>query len=53
MMNINFDTYNTICDLLALEIDDTPVYSVDEIANMVGVDVATVQWVYRSEYDIM
>ena len=51
MMNINFDTYELIADLLAQGTDLDPTYSVAEIATMAGVSVDTVLWVDRSEND--
>ena len=51
-MMINFDTYEMIADLLA-EGGDDPTYSVEEIAEMVGVDVDVVNYVYLAEYDVM
>lgn len=53
MMNIDYETYLTICDLLAEENDGEPVYSVAEIAEMVGVSFETVQYVDRAENDVM
>ena len=49
-MMINFDTYELICDLLMAGTEDEPLYSVEEIAEMVGVSVETVQYVDRAEY---
>jgi hypothetical protein len=49
MMNIDFDTYELICDLLAAGTELDPTYSVEEIAEMVGVSVETVQYVDRAE----
>ena len=51
-MMINFDTYEMIADLLA-EGGDDPTYSVEEIAEMVGIDVDVVNYVYLAEYDVM
>ena len=51
-MMIDFDTYEMIADLLMMG-DDEPTYSVEEIAEMVGVDVKVVQYVDRAENDIM
>ena len=51
-MMINFDTYEMIADLLT-EGDDEPTYSVEEIAEMVGVDVDVVEYVDRAENDVM
>ena len=50
MMNIDFDTYEMIAELLAQGTDE-PTYSVEEIAAMTGVSVDTVQWVDRAEYE--
>lgn len=50
MMNINIDTYELICDLLDAGDDLDPTYSVEEIAEMVGVAVEVVRYVDRSEY---
>ena len=50
-MNINFDTYEMIADLLAQGTDLDPTYSVDEIAAMANVSVDAVLYVARSEYD--
>ena len=49
MKYIDFDTYELICDLLAEGDDLEPTYSVEEIAEMVGVTVETVRYVDRSE----
>lgn len=46
-MRLDFDTYETICDLLADETLD-----VETIATMVGVSVEDVQYVCRAETDI-
>lgn len=51
-MMINFDTYEMIADLLAMGIDE-PTYSVEEIAEKVGVDVEVVKYVDRAENDVM
>ena len=51
-MMINFDTYEMIAGLLA-EGDDDPAYSVEEIADMVGVTVEVVEYVDRAENDVM
>ena len=51
-MMINFDTYEMIADLLA-EGGDDPTYSVEEIAEMVGIDVDVVEYVDRAENDVM
>lgn len=48
MMHIDFDTYEMIAELLMMG-EDEPTYSVEEIAEMVGVDVETVQYVDRAE----
>lgn len=53
MMNINFDTYELICDLLNEGTELNPIHSVEEIAEMVGVSVETVQYVDRAENDVM
>ena len=53
MMNINFDTYELIADLLADGTDLDPTFSVDEIAQMVGVSVDVVKYVDRAENDVM
>ena len=50
MMNIDFDTYELVCDLLAEGDDLEPTYSVEEIAEMVGVTVEVVRYVDRAEY---
>lgn len=51
-MNINFETYTRICDLLAMtDFDGFPVYSTTEIANMVGVSVDAVSYVDSAESD--
>ena len=50
MMNIDFDTYELICDLLAAGTELDPTYSVEEISEMTGVSVETVQYVNRAEY---
>jgi predicted transcriptional regulator len=52
MMNIDFNTYELIADLLAMGTDDEPTYSVEEIAQMCGVSVEMVQYVDRAENDI-
>lgn len=49
MMHIDYDTYELICDLLAE--GDELAYSVEEIAEMTGVSVETVQYVDRAEHD--
>jgi hypothetical protein len=49
MMYIEFETYQTICELLVEECDGEFAYSVEEIAEMVGVSVETVQYVDRAE----
>ena len=51
-MMINFDTYEQIADLLA-EGGDNPTYSVEEIADMVGVEIDVVEYVDLAEYDVM
>ena len=51
-MMINFDTYEMIADLLMMG-GDEPTYSVEEIAEMVGVDVEIVNYVDRAENDVM
>ena len=53
MMNIEFETYQTICELLAEERDGEIAYSIEEIAEMVGVSIETVQYVDRAENDVM
>lgn len=50
MINIDFDTYELICDLLAEGDDLEPTYSVEEIAEMVGVTVEVVRYVDEAEY---
>ena len=52
-MMIDFDTYEMIADLLMMGGDDEPTYSVEEIAEMVGVDVEVVRYVDRAENDVM
>lgn len=49
MKHIDFDTYELICDLLAEGDDLDPTYSVEEIAEMVGVTVEAVRYVDRAE----
>ena len=49
MTHIDYETYTEICDLLAEGIDLEPTYSIEEIAEMVGVSVETVQYVDRAE----
>lgn len=51
MMHIDYDTYEMICDLLVEGDNLEPTYSVEEIAEMVGVSVETVQYVDRAEHD--
>ena len=51
-MMIDFDTYEMIADLLMMG-DDEPTYSVEEIAEMVGVDTEIVKYVDRAENDVM
>ena len=51
-MMINFDTYEMIAELLMMG-NDEPTYSVEEIAEMVGVDVDVVGYVDRAENDVM
>lgn len=48
MNNMDFDTYQLICDLLVNE----DLY-LEDIAAMVGVTLADVQYVERAENDIM
>lgn len=50
MMNIDFDTYELICDLLAEGDDLEPTYSGEEIAEIVGVTVEAVRYVAEAEY---
>lgn len=49
MKNINFDTYELICDLLCAGDDLNPTYSVEEIAEMAGVTVEVVRYVDEAE----
>ena len=49
-MMIDFDTYELICELLLAGTEDEPLYSVEEIAEMVGVTAETVLYVDRAEY---
>ena len=51
-MMINFNTYEMIADLLMMG-NDEPTYSVEEIAEMVGVDVDVVNYIDRAENDVM
>lgn len=51
-MMIDFDTYEMIADLLMIG-GDEPTYSVEEIAEMVGVDTEIVEYVDRAENDVM
>ena len=51
-MMINFDTYEMIAELLMMG-DDEPIYSVEEIAEMVGVAIDVVEYVDRAENDVM
>ena len=51
-MMINFDTYEMIAELLMMG-DDEPTYSVEEIAEMDSVTVEVVEYVDRSENDVM
>lgn len=51
MIHIDYDTYELICDLLAMGDDLDPTYSIEEIAEMVGVDIEVVQYVDRAEND--
>ena len=48
MTHIDFDTYQLICDLL-----DNDNLDLTDIAMMVGVTLADVQYVDRAENDIM
>ena len=48
MTHIDFDTYQLICELL-----DNEDLGLDDIAVMVGVTLADVQYVDRAENDIM
>lgn len=50
MMHIDFDTYELICDLLGAGDDLEPTYSVEEIAEMIGVTVEAVRYVNEAEY---
>lgn len=52
MMNIDIDTYEMIADLLMMG-DDEPTYSIDEIAQMIGVPADVVKYVDRAENDVM
>ena len=49
MTNINYGTYTEICELLAEGTDLEPTYSIEEIAEIVGVSVETVEYVDRAE----
>ena len=51
-MMINFNTYEMIADLLA-EGGDESTFSVEEIAEMGGVDVEIVNYVDRADNDVM
>ena len=51
-MMINFDTYEMIAELLMMG-NDEPTYSVEEIAEMVGVTIDVVEYVDRAENDVM
>ena len=51
-MMINFDTYEMITELLMMG-NDEPTYSVEEIAEMVGVAIDVVEYVDRAENDVM
>ena len=51
-MMINFDTYEMIAELLMMG-NDEPTYSVEEIAEMVGVAIDVVEYVDRAENDVM
>ena len=53
MLTISSETYERIAELVLLETDDEPTYSIEEIAAMVGVSVEVVQYVDRAENDIM
>lgn len=53
MMHIDYETYELIADLLMAGIDEEPTYSIEEIAEMAGVSVETVQYVDRAESDVM
>ena len=49
-MVIDFDTYTSICDLLMMvDADDFPIYSIDEIADLVGVSAGIVRYVDSAE----
>jgi hypothetical protein len=49
-MHIDFDTYNTICDLLMMvDSDGFPIYSITEIADLVGVSTDCVRYVDSAE----
>jgi hypothetical protein len=48
--SINSDTYEVIAELVMQEdTEGYPLYTVQEIAIMVGVSTEAVQWVYRAE----
>lgn len=49
MFTMDYETYEEICDLLAEGTDLEPTYSVEEIAEMVGVSVEAVEYVDRAE----
>lgn len=49
-MYIDFDTYTRICDLLSVtDSDGFPIYSITEIADIVGVSADDVSYVDSAE----
>lgn len=51
-MYIDFDTYTRICDLLIMvDSDGFPIYSITEIADLVGVSADDVAYVDSAESD--
>ncbi len=49
-MHIDFNTYNTICDLLIMaDADGFPIYSITEIADLIGVSADCVRYVDSAE----
>jgi hypothetical protein len=51
---MTYETYEAICELLyEVDAEGDPRYSVEEIAEMLGVTVEEVRYVDRAENDVM
>ena len=53
MMIINPDTYELIVDLLDAKTGLESLYSIEEIAEMLGISVDVVEYVSRTEYGVL